>query len=123
MTGNLKIISDSRTRYKVSKGSEYRFPSRIDLKKCREELASALNDFDNPHPTKALFSRSLREQKFSNENFRGENSARFLVSSRRPFFFSARFHGETQRDFAEKLRENSQRNSANFRGVSARDFA
>ena len=32
MTGNLKIISDSRIRYIVSKGSKYRFPSRIDLK-------------------------------------------------------------------------------------------
>ena len=42
MTGNLKIISDSRIRYKVSKGPKYRFPSRIDFKKCREEIASAL---------------------------------------------------------------------------------
>ena len=42
MTGNLKIISDSRIRYIVSKGSKYRFPSRIDFKKCREEIASAL---------------------------------------------------------------------------------
>ena len=33
MTGNLKIISDSRIRYIVSKGPKYRFPSRIDLKK------------------------------------------------------------------------------------------
>ena len=40
MTGNLKIISDSRIRYIVSKGSKYRFPSRIDLKKFREEIAS-----------------------------------------------------------------------------------
>ena len=46
MTGNLKIISDS-IRYIVSKGPKYRFPSRIDLKKCREEIASAWNDFDN----------------------------------------------------------------------------
>ena len=45
MTVNLKIISDSRIRYIVSKGPKYRFPSRIDLKKCREEIASALNDF------------------------------------------------------------------------------
>ena len=42
MTGNLKIISDSRIRYIVSKG-----PSRIDFKKCREEIASALNNFGN----------------------------------------------------------------------------
>ena len=47
MTGNLKIISDSRIRYIVYKGPKYRFPSRIDFKKCREEKASALNDFDN----------------------------------------------------------------------------
>ena len=47
MTGNLKIISDLRIRYIVSKGPKYRFPSRIDFKKCREEIASALNDFGN----------------------------------------------------------------------------
>ena len=47
MTGNLKIISDSRNRYIVSKGPKYRFPSRIDFKKCGEEIASALNDFGN----------------------------------------------------------------------------
>ena len=47
MTGNLKIISDSRVHYIVSKGPKYRFPSRIDFKKCREEIASALNDFGN----------------------------------------------------------------------------
>ena len=45
MTGNLKIISDSRIRYIVCKGPKYRFPSRIDFKKCREEIISALNDF------------------------------------------------------------------------------
>ena len=45
MTGNLNIISDSRIRYIVSKGPKYRFPSRINFKKCREEIASALNDF------------------------------------------------------------------------------
>ena len=47
MTGNLKIISDSRIRYIVYKGPKYRFPCRIDFKKCREEIASALNDFGN----------------------------------------------------------------------------
>ena len=31
----------------VSKGPKYRFPSHIDFKKCREEIASALNDFGN----------------------------------------------------------------------------
>ena len=44
MTGNLKIISDWRIRYIVSKGPKYRFPSRIDFKKYRDEIASALND-------------------------------------------------------------------------------
>ena len=47
MTGNLKIISDSRIRYIVSKGPKYRFPSHIDFKKCREEITSALKDFGN----------------------------------------------------------------------------
>ena len=47
MTGNLKIISDSRIRYIVSKSPKYRFPSRIDFKKWREEIASAINDFGN----------------------------------------------------------------------------
>ena len=40
-------ISDSKIRYIVSKGPKDRFPSRIDFKKCREEIASALNDFGN----------------------------------------------------------------------------
>ena len=47
ITGNLKIISDSRICYIVSKGPKYRLPSHFDFKKCREEIASALNDFDN----------------------------------------------------------------------------
>ena len=47
MTGNLKIISDSRIRYIVYKGPKYRFPFRINLKKYREEIASALNEFGN----------------------------------------------------------------------------
>ena len=59
---------------------------------------------------KALFSRSLREQKFSNANFRGENSAWFRVSSRRPFF--------PLRDFTEKLRELSRNFSAKFRAAT-----
>ena len=47
MTENLKIISDSRIRYIVSKGPQYRLPSPIDFKKCREELVSASSDFGN----------------------------------------------------------------------------
>ena len=47
ITGNLKIISHSRilVRPIICKGHKYRFPSRTDFKKCREEIAAALNDF------------------------------------------------------------------------------
>ena len=44
MTGTLKIISDSRIHYIVSKGPKYSFLSRTDFK---EEIASTLNDFSN----------------------------------------------------------------------------
>ena len=45
--GNLKIIPDSRIRNIVSKEPKYRFPSHIDFNRCREEIASALDDFGN----------------------------------------------------------------------------
>ena len=45
ITGNLKIISDSRIRSIISKGPKYRLPSLIDFNKCREEIAVALNEF------------------------------------------------------------------------------
>ena len=38
MTGNLKIISDSRIRYIGSKGPKYRFPSHFDLKNVGKKL-------------------------------------------------------------------------------------
>ena len=47
VTGNLKIISDSRIRSIICKGPKYRFLSRIDFKTCREVIAAALNDFSN----------------------------------------------------------------------------
>ena len=47
ITGNLKIIPDSRIRNIVSKGPKYRFPSHIDFNRCREEIATALNNFGN----------------------------------------------------------------------------
>ena len=47
VTGNLKIISDSRIRSIVSKGPKYRFPSHIDFIRCWDEIASALHDFGN----------------------------------------------------------------------------
>ena len=43
----MKIIPDSRIRNIVSKGPKYRFPSHIDFNRCREEIATALNDFGN----------------------------------------------------------------------------
>ena len=45
VTGNLKIITDSRIRSLISKGPKYRFPAHIDFNKCRETIASALNDY------------------------------------------------------------------------------
>ena len=45
MTGNLKFISGSGIRCVVSGGPECGFPSRINFKKGREEIASALSDF------------------------------------------------------------------------------
>ena len=47
LSHELVKIPDSKIRYIVSKGPKYRFPSRIDFKECREEIASALNDFGN----------------------------------------------------------------------------
>ena len=44
---NLKIILNSRIRYIVSKDPKYKFPSYIYFDICREEIASALNDFGN----------------------------------------------------------------------------
>ena len=52
VTGNLKIIPYSRIRNIVSKGPKYRFLSRIDFNRCREEIASASNDFGNRWSTR-----------------------------------------------------------------------
>ena len=45
ITGNLKIISDSRIRSIISKGAKCRFPAHIDFTKCREAIAKTLNDY------------------------------------------------------------------------------
>ena len=45
VTGNLKIITDSRIRSVISKGPKYRFPAHIDFNKCPETIASAFNDY------------------------------------------------------------------------------
>ena len=47
VTRNLKIIPDSRIRNIVSNDPKYRFPSNINFNRCREGIASALNDFGN----------------------------------------------------------------------------
>ena len=47
ITGNLNVIPESRVRYIISKGPKYRFPSNIDLPKCRREIDNSLNDFTN----------------------------------------------------------------------------
>ena len=41
----MKIITDSRIRSFISKGPKYRFPAHTDFNKCRETIASALNDY------------------------------------------------------------------------------
>ena len=46
-TGNLKIIPYSRIHDIVSEGPKNRYPSHIDFNRCREKIASALNDFGN----------------------------------------------------------------------------
>ena len=47
ITFYLKINPDSRIRNILSKGPKYRFPSHTNFNRCREEIASALNDFGN----------------------------------------------------------------------------
>ena len=47
ITGNLKIISDSRIRSIIAKGPKYRFSVQIDFQKCREKIAGSLNKFCN----------------------------------------------------------------------------
>ena len=47
MSGNLRIISDSRIRWIIAKGPKYRFPVQIDFQKCREKIAASLNEFRN----------------------------------------------------------------------------
>ena len=43
----LNVIPDRRVLNTISKGPKYRFPSKIDLPKCRREIAASLNDFSN----------------------------------------------------------------------------
>ena len=69
ITGNLKVIPDSRIRNIVSKGPKYRFPSHIDFNRCREEIASALNDFGKRWCKQdSVECNALKEWKLSNFN-------------------------------------------------------
>ena len=80
ITGNLKIIPDSRIRNIVSKGPKYRFPSQIDFNRCREEIASALNDFGNRWcKRESVECNAMKEWKLSIFN---------IVDKRIKFFFS-----------------------------------
>ena len=45
ITGNLRIISDSRIRSIIAKGRKYRFPVQIDVQKCRKKLQDLLMNF------------------------------------------------------------------------------
>ena len=47
VTGNLNVIPDARVPNIISFGPKYRFPSNIDLPKCRREIAASFNDFSN----------------------------------------------------------------------------
>ena len=47
ITGDLKIIPDSRIRNIIFEGPKYLIPSNIDFNKCREKTAAALNEFHN----------------------------------------------------------------------------
>ena len=40
-----RFITDSRINSIISKGTKYGFPAHIDLKKCRETIAGASNDY------------------------------------------------------------------------------
>ena len=43
VTGNLNVVTDSRIRSVISKGPKYKFAAHIDINKCRETIANALN--------------------------------------------------------------------------------
>ena len=45
VTGNVKIITDLLIRSVISKGPKYRFQAHIDFNKCRNTIASDLNDY------------------------------------------------------------------------------
>ena len=47
VTGDLKIITDSRIWSIICKGPKCRFPSLIDFTKCHEEIVGALQEFCN----------------------------------------------------------------------------
>ena len=76
--GNLKIIPISRIRNIISKGQKYRFPSNIDFNKCREEVAAALNEFDN---------RWCKRQYVENETLKEWKKSILRIVNRRISFY------------------------------------
>ena len=66
ITGNLKIIPDSKIRNIISKEPKYRFPSNINFNKCKEEIAAALNEFGNRwYKREYVENKALKEWKLS----------------------------------------------------------
>ena len=45
ITGDIKVITDSKIRSIICKEPKYRCPSLIDFNKCREEMADSLHGF------------------------------------------------------------------------------
>ena len=42
---NLKINSDTRICSIIAKGPKYRFPAKKDFQRCREKIATSLNEY------------------------------------------------------------------------------
>ena len=96
----MKIISDFRIRHIVSKGPKYRFPSHIDFEKCKEEIASTLNDFGDrwckpehvePHALKAY--RRVRIFKIVDKRINVHSENTNLLPPKRKSTFRHLQHG------------------------------
>ena len=77
----MKIIPDSRIRNMVSKGPKYRFPSRIDSNRCRNIMASALNDFRYRRcQRESVECNALKEWKLSIFNILDKRIKTYIIS-------------------------------------------
>ena len=77
VTGNLKIIPDSRIRNIVFNDPKYRLLSNIDFNRCREEFASSFNDFCNRWCKRgSVKCNALKEWKLGNFNI-GDKRIKF----------------------------------------------